>query len=53
MRRAVECTCGHRVEADDDELLVVALRAHADAAHPDTTDEEIRALIGESAYDIS
>jgi hypothetical protein len=52
MRRAVECTCGRHLEADDDEELVVALRAHADVAHPDMTDEEIRGLIVETARDI-
>lgn len=51
MRRAVDCTCGHHLEANDDEELVVALRAHADVAHPEMTDEEIRRLIGESAHD--
>lgn len=52
MRRAVNCTCGHAVEANDDEELVVALQAHADVAHPDMADEEIRELIRETAYDV-
>ena len=52
MRRAVDCTCGHHLEADDDEELVVALRAHADVAHPEMTDEEIRARVDETATDV-
>lgn len=52
MRRTVDCTCGHHVEADDDEELVVALRAHADVAHPEMTDQEIRSLVGEKAHDV-
>ncbi|MQA99810.1 MAG: DUF1059 domain-containing protein [Actinobacteria bacterium] len=51
MRRAVDCSCGHHLEADDNDELFVALRAHADVSHPEMTDDEIRAIIKSSARD--
>jgi hypothetical protein len=51
MRRAVDCSCGHYVEGDDNDELFVALRAHADVSHPEMSDEEIREIIKSSARD--
>ena len=51
--RALDCPCGHRLEADDDEQLFRLAREHVDTEHPEMqrTDEEIRARIASDAYD--
>lgn len=51
--RAIDCPCGHRLEADDDDALVRAARAHIDEHHPDMqrTDEQLRARIEADAHD--
>ncbi len=51
--RAIECPCGHRLEAADDEELFRLARAHVDKDHPEMqrTDEQIRARIANDAYD--
>lgn len=50
--RAVECPCGEHLEAQTDEALTEAARAHADAEHPDEyQDWQLRQLVTTSAYD--
>lgn len=53
--RAIDCPCGHRLEAGDDEALVAAARAHLDSDHPDMrrTDEELRQRVAADAYDVA
>jgi hypothetical protein len=50
--RAIECPCGHHLEGADDELFRLA-REHVDRDHPEMqrSEEEIRARIGNDAYD--
>ncbi len=50
--RAIDCPCGHKLEAaDDDELFRVA-REHIDREHPELerTDEDIRQRVANDAY---
>jgi hypothetical protein len=49
---AIDCPCGHRLEAPDREALFVAAREHIDRDHPDMerTDEQVRARIDADAY---
>jgi hypothetical protein len=51
--RAIECPCGHRFEADDDERLFRLCREHVDRDHPEMqrSDEQIRERIDADAYD--
>jgi predicted small metal-binding protein len=51
--RAIECPCGHRFEADDDEGLFRLCREHVDRDHPgmSRTDEQIRERIAADAHD--
>lgn len=53
--RAVKCpACGHEVTAQNDEGLVGAAKAHAAQVHadmPPMTDEQIRQVIAQGAYD--
>jgi predicted small metal-binding protein len=52
--RAIECPCGHRFEAGDDEELFRLCREHVDHDHPEMTrsDEQIRERITADAYDV-
>ena len=52
--RAIDCPCGHRLEAADDEELFRLAREHVDHEHPemDRTDEQIRAPVSADAYDL-
>ena len=52
--RAMDCECGHHLEAEDDEALVEAGRAHVAEVHPDmdVTDAQLRELITSQAYDV-
>jgi hypothetical protein len=52
--RAIECPCGHHLEAPDDEALFRAAREHIDQDHPEMerTDEQIRERVAADAYDV-
>jgi predicted small metal-binding protein len=52
--RAMDCPeDGHHLEAENDEELFNQARQHADEVHPEAgfTDEQLRGLIAENAYD--
>jgi hypothetical protein len=51
--RVIDCPCGHRLEADDDEQLFQLAREHMDSHHPDMprTDERIRERVAQDARD--
>jgi predicted small metal-binding protein len=51
--RAIDCECGHRLEAADIEELVEETRSHIVAVHPEmhVGEDEIRALLEEKSYD--
>jgi predicted small metal-binding protein len=53
--RAVECPCGHHLEAADDEELFRLAREHIELDHPemDRSDEQIRQRIAADAYDLA
>ena len=53
--RAIDCPCGHRFEADDDEELFRLCRDHIDRDHPGMTrsDQQVRARIAADAYDVA
>ena len=52
--RAIDCPCGHRLEANDDEELFRLAREHVDREHPEMerTDDQLRERIAADAYDI-
>jgi uncharacterized protein DUF1059 len=52
--RAIDCPCGHRLEAENDEALFRAAREHVDRDHPEMerSDEELRARVAADAYDV-
>jgi uncharacterized protein DUF1059 len=52
--RAIDCPCGHTLEAPDDEALFRAARQHIAQDHPemDRTDEQIRERVAADAYDV-
>jgi hypothetical protein len=54
MTRAVDCPCGHRLEAESDEALIVLAREHMDRDHLEMqrTDEQIRQRIAAAAVDV-
>ncbi|CAN5363094.1 hypothetical protein BH20ACT24_BH20ACT24_13240 [soil metagenome] len=49
--RAVDGSCGHRLEAEDDQALFRAFRDHADQDHPEMglSDDQIRDTITQEA----
>jgi predicted small metal-binding protein len=51
--RAMDCECGHHLEAEDDEGLLAAGRAHVAEVHSDMniSDDDLRQLIKAQAYD--
>jgi predicted small metal-binding protein len=51
--RAVECPCGHHLEAADDEELFRVAREHVDRNHPEMqrSDEQIHARVAADAYE--
>jgi hypothetical protein len=53
MTRVIDCPCGHQLEAEDDEALVVLAREHMDRDHREMVraDEQIRARIAADAVD--
>ena len=52
--RAIDCPCGHRLEASDDEELFREAREHIDQDHPemDRTDDQVRERVAADAYDL-
>jgi predicted small metal-binding protein len=50
--RAIDCPCGHRFEAADDEELFRLCREHVDADHPEMqrSDAQIRERVAADAY---
>lgn len=52
--RAIDCPCGHRLEAEDDDGLCAAARAHVDDHHPEMerTDQQLRDRVAADAYDV-
>lgn len=53
--RAIECPCGHHLEAGDDEQLYQLCREHVDRDHPDMqrTDAQIHERVAADAYDVA
>jgi predicted small metal-binding protein len=51
--RAIDCPCGHYIEAPDDEELIRLAREHIEMDHPEMErpDEQIRARIAADARD--
>ncbi len=51
--RAIDCPCGHQLEAEDDDGLVAAAREHIEAHHPEMerTDQQLRDRVAADAYD--
>jgi predicted small metal-binding protein len=51
--RAIDCPCGHQVQANDDEELFRLCREHIAEHHPDMerTDEQIRQRVAADAYE--
>lgn len=52
--RAIDCPCGHRVEAGDDEELFRLCREHITEHHPEMqrTDEQIHQRVAADAYQV-
>jgi hypothetical protein len=52
---AIDCPCGHRLEASNRDALFAAAREHMDRDHPEMerTDEQIRARIDTDAYEVN
>jgi hypothetical protein len=52
--RAIECPCGHHLEAETDEELFRLAREHVDRDHPEMerSDEQLRERIAADAYDM-
>jgi hypothetical protein len=52
--RAIECPCGHHLEAPGDAALFRAAREHITQDHPEMerTDEQIRERVAADAYDV-
>jgi predicted small metal-binding protein len=52
--RAIDCPCGHRLEAETDEELFRLAREHVDRDHPEMerTDEQIRERVAADAYEV-
>ena len=53
--RAIDCPCGHHLEAADDDELFRLAREHIERDHPemDRSDEQIRGRIAADAYDLA
>jgi predicted small metal-binding protein len=51
--RAIDCPCGHHLEAEDDEGLFRKAKEHVQRDHPELerSDDEIRHRIEADAYD--
>lgn len=51
--RAIDCPCGHQLEAEDDDGLFAAAREHIEDHHPEMerTDQQLRDRVAADAYD--
>jgi hypothetical protein len=51
---AIDCPCGHRLEAPDRDALFAAAREHIERDHPEMerSDDQIRARIEADAYEV-
>ena len=51
--RAINCPCGHYIEAADDDELFRLAREHVDRDHPEMerSDEQIWERVRQDAYD--
>jgi rhodanese-related sulfurtransferase/predicted small metal-binding protein len=55
LMRAIECPCGHHLEAADDDELFRLAREHIDRDHPEMQriNDDIRARVAADAYDVA
>jgi Protein of unknown function (DUF1059) len=51
--KVIDCDCGKTLQAGNDDDLVAEVRAHADEAHPQLSDEQVRQLVAERSYEAS
>ena len=53
--RAIDCPCGHRFEAANDDELLRICREHVDRDHPELerTDDQLRERIAADAYEVA
>jgi predicted small metal-binding protein len=53
--RAIDCPCGHHLEAESDEELFRLAREHVDRDHQEMerSDEQIRERVAADAYDVA
>lgn len=51
--RAIECPCGHHLEAETDDELFRIAREHVDRDHPEMrlSDEQVMGIVAGGAYD--
>lgn len=51
--RAIDCPCGHQLQAAKDEELLRKAREHVDRDHPEVerSDDELRSRVGADAYE--
>jgi predicted small metal-binding protein len=51
--RALDCSCGQHLEADNDKELFKRAREHVDADHPgmELSDEKVRHIVDRGAYE--
>jgi predicted small metal-binding protein len=51
--RVIDCQCGTTLKAANDEDLASAVRDHVNESHPDPdlSDDQIREMVAEDAYD--
>ena len=51
--RALDCSCGQHLEADNDEELFKRAREHVDIDHPamEFRDEKVRHIVDRGAYE--
>jgi hypothetical protein len=51
--RVIDCQCGTTLKAANDEDLVSVVGEHVNEEHPDMdlTDEQVREMVAEQAYD--
>jgi predicted small metal-binding protein len=52
--RAIDCPCGHHLEAETDDELFRLAREHVDRDHPEMqrTDEQIWQRVKDDAYEL-
>jgi predicted small metal-binding protein len=53
--RVIDCDCGHTLSAANDDDLADRVKEHLAEDHPDQkmSDDEVRAFVGNKAYDAS